>query len=95
MTPGKLGRCTIAEATFLLKPGTHSVDRTPYRTSLFTQEEIDQKVPQSLKQDIIKERTRAWSGPDTIVSKAGVSPRFCVGYRNNLSRYLVRKTWPM
>ena len=95
LSAGELGCCKIAEATFLLQPGTRPVDRAPYRTSPRLQKQIDDQVDKLLKQGIIEERTSAWGSPVIIVSKADGSPRFCVDYRNTLNRHLVRKTWPM
>ena len=94
LSSDELGSCKIAKATFPLPPGTHPVDRAPYRTSPHVHEKIEQ-VTKLLKQGIIEERTSAWGSPVTIVTKANGSPRFCVDYRNTLNRHIIRRTWPM
>ena len=63
--------------------GTRPVDRAPYRTSPHVQEKIGEQVTNLLKQGM-KERTRAWGSPVTIVTKADGSPRFYVGHLSDL-----------
>lgn len=95
LSMAELGRCTIAEATFPVPPGTRPVDRPPYRPNPRASAVIDKCVQDMLDWDIIEERPSPWGSPCTIVAKSNGSPRFCVDYRHTLNRHIVRKSWPM
>ena len=91
----ELGRCTIAEATFPVPPGTRAVDRPPYRPNPRTSAVIAKCVNELLEWGIIEKRPSSWGSPCTIVAKSNGSPRFCVEYRHTLDRRIIRKSWPM
>ena len=55
-----LGKCTLAEATFPLEPGTRPVDRIPYRANPRVQKTIDKCVNQMEKYGIIEQRPSPW-----------------------------------
>ena len=54
LSPQELGRCTLAEATFPLEPGTRPVNRTPYRANPRVQETFDNGVSQMEQDGIIE-----------------------------------------
>ena len=91
----ELGRCTIAEAEFLLQKNTKPVDRHPYTTNPRAQKAIDKWVNDMEETGIIEKTLSEWGSPVCIVAKADGSPRFCVDYRTTINKFLVRETWPM
>ena len=56
LSPQELGKCTLAEATFPLEPGTRPVNRTPYRANPRVQETMDKCVNQMEQDGIIEQR---------------------------------------
>ncbi|CAB1098409.1 unnamed protein product [Ectocarpus sp. CCAP 1310/34] len=91
----ELGRCTIAEATFPVPPGTRPIDRPPYRPNPRTSAATDKRVEDMLEWGITEKRPSPWGSPCTIVAKSNGSPRFCIDYRHTLNRNIIRKTCPM
>ena len=81
LSPQELGRCTLAEATFPLEPGTRPVNRTPYRAHPRVRETIDKCVNQMEQDGIIEQRPSPCGSAVTIVAKSDGTPRFCVDYR--------------
>ena len=82
LSPRELSRCTLAEATFALEPGTRPVNRTPYRANPRVQDTIDKCVTQMEQDGIIEQRPSPWGSAVIIVGKSDGTPRFCVDYRS-------------
>ena len=95
LSPQELVKCTLAEATFPLEPGTRPVNRTPYRANPRVQETIDKCVNQMEQEGIIEQRPSPWGSAVTIVTKSDGTPRFCVDYRSTINKNLIKKSWPM
>ena len=95
LSPKELGRCTLAEATFPLEPGTRPVNKTPYRANPRVQETIDKCVNQMEQDGIIEQRPSVWGSAVTIVAKLDGTPRFCVDYRSTINKSLIKKSWHM
>ena len=95
LSPQELGRCTLAEATFPLEPGTRPVNRTPYRANPRVQETIDECVNQMEQEGIIEQRPSPWGSAVTIVAKSEGTPRFCVDYRSTMKKNMINKSWLM
>ena len=94
LSPQEQGKCTLAEATFPLGPGTRSVNRTPYRANPRVQETIDKGVSQMDQDGIIEQRPSAWGSAVTIVAISDGTPRFWVDYRSTINKNLIKKSWP-
>ena len=94
-TQEELGRCTIAEAEFLLQKNTKPVDRHLFRKNPRAQEVIDKCVENMEAIGIVEKNSSKWGSPVCIVAKADGLPRFCVDYRTTINKFLVRETWPM
>ena len=90
LSMSELRRCTIAEATFPVPPGTRHVDRPPYRPNPRTSAVIAKCVSKMWEWGIIEQRSSSWRSPCTLVAKSNGSPRFCVDYR-----HIFRKCCPM
>ena len=56
---------------------------------------IDKCVENMESVRIVENNPSEWGSPVCIVAKADGSPRFCVDYRTNVNKFLVRETWPM
>ena len=95
LSQNELGRCTIAEAEFLLQKNTEPVDRHPYTTNPRAQEVIDKCVNDMEATGIIEKTLSEWGSPVCIVAKSDGSPRFYIDYRTTINKFLVRETWPM
>ena len=95
LSPKELGKYTIAEAEFPLQKHAKLVDHHPYRTNPRAQKMIVKCVESMESDDIVEKTPSAWGSPLCIVAKVDGSPRFSVGYRTTINKFLVRETWPM